>query len=279
MTDHPDSPAAPAAPLAGARRFAGPVLAAVAIGLAVASLAWSPLSLAALLVLVPAAAELRGRAAIAVAVGGGLLLIAAVGRFVVGTAMPSLVGMGRHTTSEHAVSELRAILWAQDRAIEERAGKGMPVRYAFLHELVDGVGEVPVGVSPPLDPRRLVPVDGPDRRPTTFRAGGYLVRVFLPARAGGGVASGEGDVDPDLGGRAWVAYAWPERPEAGSRAIFLAEDETICISDGPGGYVGLAHAPDAVAALGGPRLDSPRCGRGQDGGTWRPWRNKKPRRK
>jgi hypothetical protein len=270
-----DAPAPPVGP----RRFVGPTLAALAFALAAGSLAWSPLSLLAVVALVLGAAELRGRAAVAVSVVGGLVVLLAVGRFVVGTAMPSLVGMGRHTTTERAVSELREILWAEDRTVEERKAKGLPLRYAFLHELVDGVGELAPGVTPPLEARRVVPVDDADRRPTTFRAGGYLVRVFLPAKGGGGVARGEADVDPELAARAWVAYAWPERPEAGSKAIFIAEDETICVTDGAAGYVGLDHAPDALAALGGPRLDAPRCGVGRDGATWKPWRNKKPRRK
>lgn len=270
-----DAPPAPA----GARRFVGPALAALAFALAAGSLAWSPLSLVAVVALVLGAAELRGRAAVIVSVLGGAVVLLAVGRFVVGTAMPSLVGMGRHTTTERAVSELREILWAQDRALEERKAKGLPLRYAFLHELVDGAGDPAPGVTPPLESRRVAPVDGADRRPTTFRAGGYLVRLFLPAAGGGGVARGEdADLDAALAGRAWVAYAWPERPESGSKALFIAEDETICVTEGAG-YVGLDRAPAPAAALGGPRLDAARCGVGQDGATWKPWRNKKPRRK
>lgn len=261
------------------RRAVGVALAAIALVLAVGSLAWSPLSLLALVAVVLAAAELRGRAAVFVAAGGGLVALVAVGRFVVGTAVPSLVGMGRHTTGERAVSELREVLWAEDRTLEQRQAKGLPLRYGFLHELVDGAGEAPGGLTPPLESRRLAPVENADARPQTFRAAGYLVRLFLPKKGGGGVARGEADVDPELAGRAWVAYAWPERPESGDKAYFIAEDETICVTEGRAPYVGLDRAPEPTAALGGDRLDAARCGRGHDGGTWKPWRNKKPRRK
>jgi hypothetical protein len=255
----------------------GPSLAALALALAAGSLLWPPLAVAALLVLGPAAAELRGRAAVVFAVAGGLVVLAAVGRFVVRAAVPSLVGMGRHATSERAVSQLREILWAEDRALEERGRKGLPLRYAFLDELVADAGAGAPGVTPPLSARVLQPVDDADPHPTTFRAGGYLMRVYLPARGGGGVAHGEDALDPALDARAWVAFAWPERAERGDRVVFIAEDETICESDVPDAYVGLDHAPPPEAALQGPSLDAPRCGRGQDGAIWRAWKGKKPR--
>lgn len=277
MTD--TEPRAASSSPAGRRRFVGPALAGLAFALAIASLAWSPLSLAALLALVLATAELRGRAAVAVAVLGGLVVLAAMGRFVVRSAMPSLVGMGRHAASERALSELREVLWAQDLAFEERKAKGLSPRYAFLQELVEDQRGATEGITPPLSARSLTVLERTDAGPTTFRAGGYLVRVFLPARGGGGVTRGEDALDPQLAAHSWVAYAWPEGAESGSRTLFVAEDETLCISDEALRYVGLERAPEAAAALGGPSLDARRCGRGQDGGSWRPWRGKRPRRR
>lgn len=264
---------------ANRRRFVGPALAVLAFALVIASFAWSPLSLAALLALVLAAAELRGRAAVAVAVLGGLVVVASVGRFIVRSAMPSLVGMGRHAASERALSELREVLWAQDLAFAERKAKGLPLRYAFLHELVEDEPGGASAVTPPLSAHSLMRLEHAASGPTTFRAGGYLVRVFLPARGGGGVTRGDDALDAELAARTWVAYAWPERVETGTQTLFVAEDESLCISDDPLRYVGLERAPAADAALGGPGLDARRCGRGQDGAMWRPWRGKKPRRR
>lgn len=210
---------------------------------------------------------------------GGLLLVGLVVFWIMRSMVPNIVGAGRRTSEEGAVSRLRELLWAEDmiRAANsiDRDGDGRG-EYAFLGDLM-GQGEARLA-NPPLQPGRFRQVS-----PGVYRGEGYGFVVYLPTRGGGAtLEGGAAMIDPARARDRWIAYAFPlEGPGAGRRLFFIDQDERICEADLRGGSdLGPAGIPPWNAALppGAGLLDAiSACGPGADGRVFRPWRHKKAR--
>jgi hypothetical protein len=238
---------------------------------------------------VNASSTLRGLG-IAVAALGAL---AGLTLLVVKVMIPNVVGSGQYAAQQAAVSQLRTLLWAEDRYLELKAadrdqdGKG---EYGFIAELADRAkvkGQLELQI-PLIEGTLGHVVPGGEQGVSIYAA--YCYRIFLPAVGGGAAAElpggGEapGTVDPDGAERSWIAYAWPVRQgEGGTKVFYINQDEEIWESDGRGarqGYTGPAHGPAFDAALPRPDLSAlPVEGQpGGDGGLWKRWKHKKPRK-
>lgn len=232
-------------------------LATVALTLGAASAVFPVVALPALFATMMAALLLEKRARLLGGLLGGLLATFGFVRFVVDWVAPNIVAAGRHSAEEKAVSRLREILWAQERALQlglVRDDLGQP-RAATLDELTS----VPApGGAPLLRPDLFVPA-GDDVR----KVEGYLFEAH-PAPTPGTR-------------RRWIAYAWPaEGRGGGRRAFFIDSDDRICETPNDDGYV-AAQAPTPTAALQAPRFDAPACGKASDGAVWTAWKDKAPR--
>lgn len=231
-------------------------LAATALTLGAVSAVFPVLSLAALFVTALSALILEGRTRLLGGLLGGLLACTGFVRFVVDWVAPNIVAAGRHSAEEKAVSRLREIQWAQNKALQlgllENAG-GLP-KAATLDELAT----LPApGGAPLLRGDLFVPV-----RAQVRGAEGYLFEVH-PAPA------------PGLA-RSWVAYAWPAAETGrGQRVFFIDAHDRIC-ETAASAYVGL-QAPTATSALQANDFDAPACGTGTDGLNWMPWKGKQAR--
>jgi hypothetical protein len=217
------------------RRWVGPF----ALVLAAIAAAWPWLALPASLVVLLAAVVARGRMRLVVALVGGALSLVAFTRFAIEIAVPNIVAAGQRSAEEKAVSRLREIRWAEDRARE--AGG----RFVDLDALVGTIMQA-----------------APFER---LGAGVFRSEAFLYA------------VEPNGAGDRFVAYAWPvARGKGGHRAFALTVDpnalatksrgEVICEIDNPI-YSGASARPDLDAAVG----QTPVCGTGSDGSAWRIW--------
>lgn len=220
-----------------ARRWIGPL----ALVLAAVAAAWPWLALPATLIVVLAAVITDGRMRLAVAIAGGLLSLAAFTRFAIEIAAPNIVAAGQRSAEEKAVSRLREIRWAEERARESRGA------FVDLGALVGSIMQ-----AAPFE--RVG--DG------VYRSEGFVYAV-----------------DSTAAGDRFVAYAWPaERGKGGHRAFALTIDpnadpkrrELICEIDDPR-YSGPSTrpAPDAALTAGGA------CGSGSDGAAWRLWERRR----
>src|SRR5688572_16781771 len=90
----------------------------VVIAVAVASLLWPIISLPAVALVLIATLASSGRSARIMGWIGGILVTLATVRFTIELAVPSIVAAGQHSAEEKAVSRLREILWAEQRAVE-----------------------------------------------------------------------------------------------------------------------------------------------------------------
>ncbi|MEW5855724.1 MAG: hypothetical protein AB2A00_43515 [Myxococcota bacterium] len=250
-----------------------------ALLLAAVSLVLPLLAFPAVVAVMLVAIQQQGRARALVGVLGGAMALVATVRFTVEYAVPGIVGGGQRAGEEKAVSRLREILWAQDKARElklvDRNGDG--VAEAALASQLTGAQPLPNGT--PME----VPLLRPDQfRPVApgspvLQSESYLYVVYLPDAADRGTTE-EKQVDATRAAKRFVAYAWPAGyGKGGRRVFFMDQDERICESVGPPEYQGVERMPPAHAALQGPALSATPCGTGSDGATWTPWKKKKPR--
>lgn len=221
------------------RRWVGPL----ALLVAAVAAAWPWLALPASLGVLLAAVVIRGRMRLVVALVGGALSLVAFTRFAIEIAVPNIVAAGQRSAEEKAVSRLREIRWAEERARE--AGGN----FVDLGGLVGTIMQ-----AAPFE--RLGP-------------GVYRSEAFVYA------------VEPNAAGDRFVAYAWPvARGKSGRRAFALTIDpnamnsktrgELICEIDNPA-YSGADARPAADAALGA----NGACGSGSDGAGWRLWERRR----
>src|SRR5690348_9575076 len=94
-------------------------LSAIALAL-VAAVFRSWLALPALVAVVVGTAMQRGTNRWLVGLAGGVLTTAALVRFTLEWAAPSIVLAGQDASERRAVSHLREILWAEDRVLENK---------------------------------------------------------------------------------------------------------------------------------------------------------------
>ena len=202
--------------------------------------------------------------------------------FVVRDAAPAIILSGQRSAEEKAVSRLRELWWAQQKARELGLVKGADGRgqNLFLGELLgaDATRGVPTH-APLLRPGTYAPHSPEATSLGVYRAESYLFVVYLPATSGA-VTEGQ-PVDDSAASRRFIAYAWPMGEVlSGSRLFFIDEDERICETDVPprpaGGVDGLALRPSPFEAFAAPDFASARCPT-TGARSWRPWRNKKPR--
>lgn len=239
-------------------------LAAGATVLAGGAAAWPVLALPAVAAVLLVTIATSGRPRLVAGLVGGLLATVGFVRFVVEFAAPNVIAAGQRSAEEKAVSRLREILWAQERARE----------LGLVDRDRDGVGEfLTLAELTGRDASRLArPLDAPllkrglyvpsEAAPGPFRVEAYLFVVHPGATA-------------DDAERRWVGYAWPAEPaHAGRRAFFVDERETICETVGVHAYSGSRTIPAPAAAS---REGGPGCGDGSDGFEWRPWRGRQPR--
>jgi hypothetical protein len=225
----------------------------LAMGLAAASVVFSWLAILVLLMVLIVSLTHRGRPAWVVGVVGGVLSTAGLLRFVVEEAMPGIVQGGQRSAEDRAVSRLREILWAEQRALELRLGGTNPdgtARFAALDALL--------AQEPPILPRLAYTST---TVPNVKLAGAYQYRV---------------DVSED--GKHFWAYAWPELPgEVGNKAFVLTESDATCENNNAvSRYHGTTRAPPVGAgAVATP--DDTGCGLGGDGQPWVRWKWKKVR--
>jgi hypothetical protein len=204
------------------------------------SAVWPLPALFALLVVLLVTVSERGRRALVVGVGGGLLSLVGTVRFTREYALKNIIHAGLLSAEDKALSRLREIQWAEGvyRKLHGRAGS--------LPELLT---------------------------PLTARAAPVLQPQRFTVPAGTSVAFSEGflfTVHPS--GASFTAYAWPaDASQNGARAFALDERDQICERDArpPSG---LAELPPAEAAF---RAGQP-CGSGSQGDSWHGWR---PRRR
>lgn len=227
-------------------------------------------------------AEAR-RTRLAMLVAAPFVLVALV-RFTIEEAVPGIVEGGHRALVTRAIAKLRVLRFSQDIAREQGVwdpdedGIGSALSLAELvgEEPIRGVRRAPAGL--------LQPVGSLVQTPAGFAvaADGYAIIAYVPDRDARGTARGGANVDDELAERRWVAYAWPLEEGHGERPVlFIDEHERILIlenrSPGPV-YFGLDHPPPYNAGLRSHRIDAEAAtdARGQDGGTWRRWKDKEP---
>lgn len=211
---------------------------------------------------------------------GAIAAAAGMVRFAVAKLPARLAAAGEDAVVDAAVSRLRAVLEAQDkaRAAASHDPDGDGVGSALL--LGELAGAIPVRGRAPLPQPYLEPRFG---RGDVACFEGTCVVVYLATTDGRGSARPGAPFDDELAERRYVAYAWPDAARAGDAVVFLDEHERILVSDGraPGqGFRGPGRPPPFDAALPAPTLAGPSLdaeGRGQDGGLWRPWKGKRAR--
>jgi hypothetical protein len=214
------------------------------------------------------------------------LVLVGLVRFTIDEAMPGLVEGGHRALTGRAVAKLRVIRFAEDLAREQAYWDPDGDGVGSALSLLELTGRAPMrGVRPA--PQGLVM--GFERSGSTpvgeaFLADGFVFLLYLPGPHGEGTARGGTPIDDERAERRWVAYAWPIEDGHGERPIvFIDEHERVLVSDNRGerqGYFGLERPPPFDAALTGPTLEAQAAVEGspaQDGGTWLPWRGKRPR--
>lgn len=219
----------------------------------------------------------RGRArtlALAAVVAAGLASLVGLVRFAVSNAMLGIVEGGQSAAAFDALWKLREIVIAEDE-VRRTAPWDPDGDHIGSAALIGGLtGKDPLRNGARLGTpllnyafHSLVPTAlGP-----AASVEGYLVVVCLP-KAGGGFTAEPGDaVDEELAERRYVAYAWPSEAAKGMATVFFADEhERLLVLDPPRGasppYQGGDRPPACDAAL------------GHDGLTWKPWKNKKPRK-
>ncbi len=199
-------------------------------------------------------------------------------RFTLHNAAPGVVAGGQRALARLAVSHLREIVFAEDiareRGLVDPDGDGVGSALT-LGEMTSGTLRNGTQNAPLL--LRFRPLGG-----DLFERDGYVFRLYVPGAAGFVTEADQG-VDDERAERRFVAYAWPLSAGAGAKAAAIDEHERVVWSDNdaPGqGYRGLDATPAAGAALARPDATTfvTPAQPGQDGGTWKPWRNKRGRR-
>jgi hypothetical protein len=237
-----------------------------ALVLAMAALAWlkTLLALPAFLVAALAVVALKGTprrlAVVALALAGG-----AFGRFMVVEGAASIVAAGRRSTEEKALSRLREVAWAQERARELAVVPGGG--YLSLAELTGRIRG------------RRTDAGGPFLADTfsqseagAWLSEGYRFAVFLVDDEG---VHPEGN-DVARAASHFLAYAWPAEANGGAgRAFFVDADDRICEAR-------LNHPVDGrinpFAAFETDSLAAARCtGASASGWAFKPWKKKQPR--
>lgn len=211
-----------------------------------------------------------------------VLAILGLGRFVLKEALPGIVEASGRATGDRAVSRLREILFAQDASrrlgLIDPDGNGIGGA-GRLAELTGANPPRPTPGKPAGTPLPHPPL-GPLFRPRVTtphgpaaEEGDYLFLVCVPGRDGRLTAFLDAEVDEAAAERRFVAYAWPAQPGgAQTGAFFIDEHERILETDNAGNdgsprLWGPERAPDCHDALEPPHA-----------ATWRPWRNKQPRK-
>jgi hypothetical protein len=208
-----------------------------------------------------------------------LLLVAALAssaallRFVLVEAIPGVVAGGRTAIEKQAVSFLRTIVTAEDRARSlalwdpdaDGVGSALSLReLAALVPLPDGRDAAPVPLA--LRPDELMDSAlGP-----AVRHAGYLVALCLPVGESAWSAADPSSRNAERAERQYHLYAWPEALGAGSptTAYFVDQDERILMlpnTDTATRYVGSTRPPHCDAAL------------GTGAAAWQVWNKKQPR--
>jgi hypothetical protein len=215
-----------------------------------------------------------------------------------------------------AIATLRTLGSAQEqcrRAARIDVDRDQVGEYGTFGELSGAVG---VRLDPAGETRG--PAIEPTLLPLTFTLidsdgvvsrGGYLFRVFLPARANGAAREGAtreglveerdnrlrrdgpnrwpgpvpesgspmvGRIDTDLAESRWCAYAWPVTVKSGTEAFFVDPSGSVWeTANGDGRYAGSSGSPAWDAAM--PATGRAGSGwssgglefRGRDGNLWR----------
>jgi hypothetical protein len=224
--------------------------------------------------------------------GRGLMTTgAAVWSLAVGAAvaLPKMIETRVAANEDAAVETLRAIWKAQvdvrsSQMLDlDNDGKG---EFGTLAELAGTMTMRGRTAPAPVLDRSFAP----DKTGVLLR-GGYLFRVDLPTKTGGGVAvvsgavastraaDGPSTVSNDLAEQQFVAYAWPALPQgAGSRAFVIDQTGVVYFTknDGAQQNYGTSRAPKYDAALLRDPSDRVKgvtaVRRGHDDGIWLEYR-------
>lgn len=200
------------------------------------------------------------KALVAALVVGGLAAAGGLVRFAADKVLNRVVVAGEAAAVDAAVSKLRAIVDAQDKA-----------RAKALHDPDgDGVGSAlllgelaraaPVRGGAPLAEPLLAPRFAPTSSGAACVAGVCYV-VWLPT-ADGATAIPGAAVDDEAAERRFFAYAWPDAGRGGDGVVFVDAYERILVGSGPWRGANDPPPADAVAR-----------------GTWTPWKGKRARDK
>lgn len=242
------------------------------------------LSIFAVLLLVIALASLsrlgeRQRRPFALSLGVTLTLaVLGLGRFVLHTALPGIVGAAARASGGRAVSVLREILFAQDASRRlalidpDGDGVGGAGRLGELTGVNEARGKIRLE-TPPLAPYLTPRVPTP--RGSAAEEADFLYLVCVPGKDGKLTARDSDEVDEEAAERRFVAYAWPARETSGqTSAFFIDEHERILVSEN------RATTGERKLRLVGPG-QAPECDDALTSGSarqWQTWRNKEPRR-
>ncbi|MFM2153019.1 MAG: hypothetical protein RL199_1454 [Pseudomonadota bacterium] len=237
------------------------------LSLALAALAWAkllfalPAFLVAAVVVIAVTGTPRRLGVVALALSAG-----AFGRFMAVEGAASIVAAGRRSSEDKALSRLRELAWAEERAKE--VGAVPDGGYLTVGELTGAQrGRRSDAGSPFLAAGAFTaPQDG------AWLSDGYRFAVYLVDAAG---AHPEGEGLASAASH-FLAYAWPADASGGARrAFFVDADDRICEARLERPVEGRL---DAFAAFESASLTSARCaGVGVAGLAFKPWRKKQPR--
>ena len=238
-----------------------------ALVLLLAALSWWKLVLALPAFLVAAIAvvvfngRLRHLAVVALVLAGG-----AFARFMVVDGAASIVAAGRRSTEEKALSRLREVAWAEERAKELGVVPGGG--YLTLAELTGHIRGRRTDAAAALVAKDAF--TAPERGP--WLADGSRFAVFLVDDAG---VHAEGEGAASVAAH-FLAYAWPADAKGGARrAFFVDADDRICEARVEAPVDGLI---DPFAAFEKRVFDAARCiGTSASGLSFKPWKHKQPR--
>ncbi len=236
-----------------------------------------------LVIALASATRLAGvrRRSFSIALGAALALsVLGLGRFVLQTALPGIVGAAARASGGRAVSVLREILFAQDAsrrlALIDPDGNrvGGAGRLSELTGATKARGTFELE-TPPLAPYLMPRVATPQG--AAAEEAEYLYLVCVPGKDGKLTARDADPVDEHAAERRFVAYAWPSRDTAQQvTAFFIDEHERILESKNlaPGSTPGK-RTLRLVGPQGAPSCDDAVAA--DTASEWQVWQKKSPR--
>jgi hypothetical protein len=192
-------------------------------------------------------------------------------------ALPKLLESRIVNNEVEAIETLRAIWTAETTLRNSTAIDVDNDAHGEFGTLAELAGTVPLRgrakAAPVLDPSFAPDLHG------ILKRGGYMFRVYLPTKSGGGIATIEADkpsiVATDLAEQQFFAYAWPvDPPTSGSRVFVVDASGVVFFSKNDGD---LQHYNGTrVPAFESAQLRDPSdrvkgvtaVRRGRDGGIW-----------